>query len=170
MPTSALTRVGQGLAPAFLCSEELLSVHLEASTPPTARAHIANEMAPASGVPILRSGSTLARPMRGRRSAVAFAASSQTWVAAIQAVESPSPAATLSSSMPTNGTNASTIVLSPICAFPKSWIASSPARMAPATLAAGLASPSSPSLWPTAPSAAPHRTPEVPPALASIHR
>ena len=51
----------------------------------TVRAHMASEVAPASGVPTLRSASGLALPTFGRMSAVAFAASAERSAAAAHA-------------------------------------------------------------------------------------
>ena len=94
-------------------------------------------------------------------------ACSATSAAVVHAWVSETPAAVCSSSVSTNGTSASSIVLSPTLALPSAVIASRPARMAAASWTPVISSASSPSVAPTADSAAPHNTPEVPPALAA---
>ena len=93
--------------------------HRGYSADATTRAHIANEIAPGSGVPTLRSASGRARPTLGRRVAVAWAAFSATSAAWAHACASGVPAATAASSASANGSIASSIVLSPKLALPR---------------------------------------------------
>src|SRR5665647_3973498 len=93
----------------------------------------AREVAPASGVPILRSASGRARPTRGVIGAVSSAAFSATTAAATHASTSGRPAVTPAPSATTKGASASSIVLSPSSHLPSRWMASCPARSAATT-------------------------------------
>src|SRR6185369_5661351 len=114
------------------------------STAPAVRAQRAKESAPASGVPRLRSASGRARPTRGFSRAVACAAWSAASAAAAHAADRWAPASVCRSRVSTNGTRASTMVLSPTLALPREVMASSPARTAAATVLPVISAESSP--------------------------
>ena len=131
------------------------------------RAQRAMETAPASGVPTLRSASGRARPTLGLARPWPRPPASAASAAASTRLRDGLPARVCCSSASTNGTSASSIVLSPTLALPRVVMASSPARTAAATSAAVICRPGRRARSRRAASAAPQRTPEVPPALAA---
>jgi hypothetical protein len=93
----------------------------------------AKDVAPASGVPTDFSARGRARPTRGRIAAVPRAPCGAASAAAAQASAVVAPADACSRNEAANGSSASSRVLSPAAARPRSWIDSAKASMASAT-------------------------------------
>src|SRR5690606_30547880 len=130
----------------------------------TARTMIEKDSAPGSGWPTERSARGRALPTLVHSAAVARAACSAASAAAVAAAGSPSP--TAAAKARTAGSIASYIVLSPSWTRPRERTASAKASAAAAT-SAGPGTASSPRRVPRARSAAPHSTPEEPPACSA---